>query len=72
MVYPRLCISLAHAWTLYTTASLLAENLSQIRLIHQNGYISSPTQKHSRKYVNTQLEILKDAVYLFLHEHLLM
>ena len=50
----------------------LGKNLSQIRLIHQNGYISSPTQKHSRKYVNTQLEILKDAVYLFLHEHLLM
>ena len=50
----------------------LGKNLSQIRLIHQNGYISSPTQKHSRKYVNTQLEILRDAVYLFLHEHLLM
>ena len=46
--------------------------MSQIRLIHQNGYICSPTPKHFRKYVNTQLEILTDAVYLNLHEHLLM
>ena len=57
MVYPRLCMSLAHAWTLSTTASLLAENLSQIRLNRQNGYISSPTHKHFSKFANTQLYI---------------